>query len=166
MAEGVRPEAAAQLAAEPALWGYHLADEPKADTFPSLAEQLVDFRQADSRHPANVNMVCYARELLYLYMKTVKPEILSYDHYQWWWGSHSHLKNSNCTVQPPSPPAYRNPLGRSQRQSRGGMGRGPLLRPGQRREAPAERLHKPGLRGERYPMVQRGPPLQRPARRA
>ena len=37
-------------------------------------------------------MVCFAGELLYLYMKTVQPEILSYDHYQWWWGSHSHFE--------------------------------------------------------------------------
>ena len=92
MAEGVRPEAAARLAADPALWGYHLADEPKAPAFPGLAKQVEEFRRADSKHPANINLVCYAGELLHLYMRTVKPEILSYDHYQWWWGAHSHFE--------------------------------------------------------------------------
>jgi len=92
MAEGVLPEAAAALAGEPALWGYHLADEPKAPKFPELAQEVAAFRRADAKHPANINMVCFAGELLHEYMNIVKPDVLSYDHYQWWWGSHSHFE--------------------------------------------------------------------------
>jgi len=92
MAEGVTPEAASKLPAEPALWGYHLADEPKAAAFPKLAKEVEAFRRADQTHPANINMLCYAGELLHDYMRTVKPDLLSYDHYQWWWGSHSHFE--------------------------------------------------------------------------
>ena len=92
MAEQARPEDAAKLTADSAIWGYHLADEPKAPTFPKLAEQVADLHRADPNHPANINLVCFAGELLREYMKTVKPEVLSYDHYQWWWGSHSHFE--------------------------------------------------------------------------
>ena len=82
MAEQARPEDAAKLTTDSAIWGYHLADEPKAPTFPKLAEQVAEFQRADPNHPANINMVCFAGELLYEYMRTVKPEVLSYDHYQ------------------------------------------------------------------------------------
>jgi len=92
MAEHATPADAAKLANDTALWGYHLADEPKAPAFPKLATQLADFHRADPNHPANINMLCFAGELLQLHMRTVKPEVLSYDHYQWWWGSHSHFE--------------------------------------------------------------------------
>ena len=92
MAENARPEDAAILTSDSALWGYHLADEPKAPTFPTLAKLVADFHQADPNHPANINMLCFAGELLHRYMTTVKPDVLSYDHYQWWWGSHSHFE--------------------------------------------------------------------------
>ena len=92
MAEHARPEDAAKLKSDSAIWGYHLADEPKAPIFPALAEQIKNFREADPNHPANINMLCFAGELLQHYMRTVKPEVLSYDHYPWWWGSHSHFE--------------------------------------------------------------------------
>lgn len=92
MAEHATPADAAKLAHDTALWGYHLADEPKAPTFPKLATQVADFHRTDPNHPANINMLCFAGELLHEYMATVKPDVLSYDHYQWWWGSHSHFE--------------------------------------------------------------------------
>ena len=92
LAEHVQPEDAKKLANDTAIWGYHLADEPKAPAFPKLATEVNDFRLADPKHPANINMLCFAGELLHEYMATVKPDVLSYDHYQWWWGSHSHFE--------------------------------------------------------------------------
>ena len=92
MAEGAHADGVTTLARDPTLWGYHLADEPKATAFPDLARQVKSFRSADPEHPANINMLCFAGEMLYDYMKQVKPDILSYDHYQWWWGSHSHFE--------------------------------------------------------------------------
>ncbi len=92
MAEHATPADAAKLANDTTLWGYHLADEPKAPAFPKLATQVAEFHRADPNHPANINMLCFAGELLQHYMRTVKPEVLSYDHYQWWWGSHSHFE--------------------------------------------------------------------------
>ena len=92
LAEEVHPEAAKKLAADGSIWGYHLADEPKVPAFPKLAKEVEEFRRADAHHPANINLVCFAGELLHEYMRTVKPDLLSYDHYQWWWGSHSHFE--------------------------------------------------------------------------
>ena len=92
LAEHVQPEDAKKLAKDSAIWGYHLADEPKAPAFPKLATEVKDFRLADPKRPANINMLCFAGELLHEYMATVKPDVLSYDHYQWWWGSHSHFE--------------------------------------------------------------------------
>lgn len=86
------PETARKLTNDPAIWGYHLADEPKAPAFPKLALEVEDFRRADSKHPALINMLCFAGELLHDYMRIVKPDVLSYDHYQWWWGVHSHFE--------------------------------------------------------------------------
>lgn len=81
----------------PAMYAYHILDEPGASAFPMLG-RLVDFiKQRDPDHLAYINLLpTYAnndqlgtkgdwatayREHLALFIKEVKPELLSYDHY-------------------------------------------------------------------------------------
>jgi len=82
----------------PALMGYFLTDEPGADAFRGLAEVVAVLRQLDPDHMVYINLFPnYASTNLnatpsqlntttydaYLdqYMKTVKPDVLSWDHY-------------------------------------------------------------------------------------
>lgn len=77
---------------EPALFGYYVTDEPNADQFPMLADIVATLKRLDPAHPAYINLFpnyANAAQLgnptydahLRAYMETVKPEILSYDHY-------------------------------------------------------------------------------------
>ncbi len=86
-------EMARQLAGHPALWGYHCGDEPyPEEQFPALAELVGALAQADPGHPAFVNMLSTAGDFLRTYMKVVQPPILSFDYYQWWWGSDRYFE--------------------------------------------------------------------------
>lgn len=82
----------ADYADHPALEGYHLTDEPGAAAFPGLAEVVAYLRARDPRHHAYINLFPnYAdagqlgtptyEEHLRRYMETVRPFVLSYDHY-------------------------------------------------------------------------------------
>lgn len=77
---------------EPALFGYYITDEPNAEQFPMLADIVAILKRLDPAHPAYINLFpnyANAKQLgtptydahLRAYMDTVKPEILSYDHY-------------------------------------------------------------------------------------
>ncbi len=82
------PELAKQLAGHAGVWGYHCADEPWPEsTFNELAIQIRQLKQADSGHPAFINMLSIGGEYLRTYMSQVEPEFLSFDYYQWWWGT-------------------------------------------------------------------------------
>ncbi|MDB6155611.1 MAG: hypothetical protein JWL90_4064 [Chthoniobacteraceae bacterium] len=81
-----------------ALYAYHLVDEPAAGAFPAIARLVEFLRERDPAHLAYINVLpIYANneqfgvpgpiveayaEHLRLYMQTVKPGLLSYDHYQ------------------------------------------------------------------------------------
>lgn len=87
MVHEATPELAATLAGNPAVWGYHLFDEPyPEDQFPPLADRVRALREADPTHVAFINMLSTTGEFLRSYLSTVKPELLSFDYYQWWWG--------------------------------------------------------------------------------
>ncbi len=77
---------------ESALFGYHITDEPNASQFPMLADIVATLKRLDPAHPAYINLLPnYASPgqlgnpsydaHLRQYMETVKPEIISYDHY-------------------------------------------------------------------------------------
>jgi hypothetical protein len=85
------------------LYAYHLVDEPSAAAFPAIAELVTFLRERDPAHPAYVNLLsiyaynaqfgvegpqeqAYA-EHLRRYVETVKPALLSYDHYYFRVGS-------------------------------------------------------------------------------
>ena len=82
----------------PALYAYHLVDEPSTPAFPALGEVVALLRAEDPAHLAGINLlptyatnaqlgtegppeVAYA-EYLRRFVDQVKPGLLSYDHYQ------------------------------------------------------------------------------------
>ena len=84
--------AVADYAGHPALYGYHLIDEPGAAEFPRLAAIVARLKEKDPGRLAYINLFPnYAtagqlgnpsyEEHVDAFCKTVKPEILSYDHY-------------------------------------------------------------------------------------
>lgn len=86
----VPPEQAASVAGHPALWGYHIIDEP-LHNLPALLKLHRAYREADPEHVDYSNLISLGGEYLESYMEIIKPRILSYDFYQYWWGQHGHF---------------------------------------------------------------------------
>jgi hypothetical protein len=99
------PEKKAQLDAlidrvktHPALYAYFITDEPNASTFPTWAKLIAYLRERDPAHLAYLNLLpTYAtndqlgtkgdvatafNEYLKQYIDVVKPQLISWDHYQ------------------------------------------------------------------------------------
>jgi hypothetical protein len=81
------------IKSHPALYGYFVTDEPSAAQFPALATTVSNLRTWDPNHVAHINLFpTYAtneqlaasdyRDYLNKYMIVVRPNLLSYDHYQ------------------------------------------------------------------------------------
>jgi len=83
------PETASSLTNDSSVWGYDILDEPEPDKFPELAEQVKAFRRADPNHPVYINLMARSGDYLSSFIDTVKPEVLSYDFYQWWYGPYN-----------------------------------------------------------------------------
>jgi hypothetical protein len=82
----------------PALYCYHVVDEPNAKDFPALGRLVAYLREQDPTHLAYINLFpTYARndqlgtsgdtvtayqEYLNQFVKIVQPALISYDHYQ------------------------------------------------------------------------------------
>jgi len=105
MAMTGKPEAKAAIKAiindyhkAPALLGYFLTDEPGASSFAGIAEVVAEFKRLDPEHTVYVNLFPnYATvsaagkegqlqaesydQYLSSYLKTVHPDVLSWDHY-------------------------------------------------------------------------------------
>ena len=87
-----------RVSKHPALYSYHLIDEPNASQFPSLGKLVAYLRERDPAHLAYINLfptyasneqlgtsgdvVTAYKEHLRLYIEQVKPALISYDHYQ------------------------------------------------------------------------------------
>lgn len=87
----------ARVKNHPALYAYHLQDEPSAGRFPALAKLVAFLREQDPAHLAYINLfptyanneqlgtegdtVTAYQKHLDLFMAQVKPALLSYDHY-------------------------------------------------------------------------------------
>jgi len=87
-----------RVRSHPALYSYFLRDEPSAGDFPALGRLVEYLRQRDPMHLAYINLfptyatneqlgtkgdvVTAYREHLRLYLEIVKPDLISYDHYQ------------------------------------------------------------------------------------
>ncbi len=88
----------ARVRNHPALYSYHITDEPSAAAFPPLGKLVSYLRQQDPAHLAYINLfptyatneqlgtsgdtVTAYREHLRQYIDVVKPSLMSYDHYQ------------------------------------------------------------------------------------
>ncbi len=88
----------ARVRQHPALYAYHLTDEPGADQFPALGRLVAYLRERDPAHLASINLfptyasneqlgtkgntVAAYNEHLRQYVEVVRPGLLSYDHYQ------------------------------------------------------------------------------------
>jgi len=83
------PQQAKALGDDPAVWGFYVRDEPKADEFEQVAGPVAEFHQAAPNRPAYVNLMAWMP--LDQYLSTVRPRFLSYDYYQWWWGTQNHF---------------------------------------------------------------------------
>ena len=86
-----------RVSKHPALYSYYLIDEPSASGFAGLGKLVAYLREKDPEHFAYINLfptyanndqlgtqgdtVTAYREHLRLYMETVKPDLISYDHY-------------------------------------------------------------------------------------
>ena len=86
--DGAEPPDAVRLRDDDTVWGYHLVDEPETDLFPDIARQVEAFRKADSNHPTYVNLFARAGDHATEFVDIVKPDFLSYDFYQWWYGDY------------------------------------------------------------------------------
>jgi hypothetical protein len=87
-----------RVSKHPALYAYHLIDEPNASQFPSLGKLVAYLRERDPLHLAYINLfptyannkqlgtkgdvVTAYKEHLRRYIEQVKPSLISYDHYQ------------------------------------------------------------------------------------
>ncbi len=88
----------ARVRNHPALYSYFIVDEPSAGSFAALGKMVAYLRERDPAHLAYINLfptyatneqlgtkgepVTAYKEYLRGYFKTVKPSLLSYDHYQ------------------------------------------------------------------------------------
>ena len=89
---GVAPERAGQLRDDEAVWGYVIKDEPSDYTeYPGLAWQVQALRETDPIHPGYINLGGSLNGHHPLYLQMVKPDLLSYDYYQWSWGRRAHF---------------------------------------------------------------------------
>jgi hypothetical protein len=87
-----------RVRSHPAMYAYHLVDEPSAKAFPELGELVAFLRERDPAHLAYINLLpTYAdneqlgvegpihqayEEHLRRFVEVVRPALLSYDHYQ------------------------------------------------------------------------------------
>ncbi len=87
------PSVAGRLASNRAVWGYHLGDEPFPEAvFPAIGERFRAFERAAPGHVPYVNMLSTTGEFLRSYMTVARPSLLSFDYYQWWWGSDRYFE--------------------------------------------------------------------------
>ncbi len=90
MLSDVPPEKARTVSGHPALWGYHIIDEP-LHNLPALKKLHDAYRAADPDHADYSNLISLGGEYLSSYMEVIRPRILSYDFYQYWWGREGHF---------------------------------------------------------------------------
>lgn len=86
-------ETARELAANANVWGYHLGDEPFPEAvFPGIGQTFRDFERAAPAQVPFLNMLSTTGEFLRSYMAAARPQLLSFDYYQWWWGSDRYFE--------------------------------------------------------------------------
>ncbi len=75
------------------VWGYHLGDEPwPEDKFPPIAGQFRAIERIAPDQVPFINMLSTTGDFLRNYMEVVRPSLLSFDYYQWWWGTDRYFE--------------------------------------------------------------------------
>jgi hypothetical protein len=73
---------------DPGVWSWYVRDEPwNMQQYQEVAAKIVQIRAIDTTHPCYVNLGGAFTDHSG-YMETVKPDFLSFDHYEWWWPSY------------------------------------------------------------------------------
>jgi len=89
---GVSAEKTIELRNDRTVWGYLLKDEPREHReYPELARRMQQFREADPNHVGYINLGGSLNGTHPLYLDIVKPDLLSFDYYQWSWGQADHF---------------------------------------------------------------------------
>lgn len=88
--EGVKPEEVGRIKNHPALYGYYIMDEP-LHNFAALKNIYDSYKKADPTKPGFINLISVGGKYLTDYMEMIRPTILSYDYYQYWWGQAGHF---------------------------------------------------------------------------
>ena len=83
------PEFAKEHQGDEAIWGYYVQDEPKPEEFAEAGKRLAAFQEADPTHPGYINLMSWMP--IADYFRVVPARFLSYDYYQWWWGTANHF---------------------------------------------------------------------------
>jgi len=83
------PEFAREHQGDEAIWGYYVQDEPKPEQFVEAGQRLAAFQEADPTHPGYINLMSWMP--IANYFEAVPARFLSYDYYQWWWGTANHF---------------------------------------------------------------------------
>jgi len=90
--EKILDEVIKDYSSHSALYGYFIMDEPNASNFPLLAKVVAYIKEKDTKHIAYINLFPdYAtpeqlgtptyKDHIDLFVRTVKPQLLSYDYY-------------------------------------------------------------------------------------
>ncbi|MGB9877656.1 MAG: hypothetical protein ACPLPS_07805 [bacterium] len=107
--ERIVDEVIKDYSSHPALYGYFIMDEPNASHFPLLAKVVSYIKDKDPKHIAYINLLPdYAtpqqlgtstyEEYVELFVKTVKPQLLSYDYYTFLQGGDRNTFFENLRV--------------------------------------------------------------------
>ncbi len=85
-------EQAAQLQDDETVWGYFIMDEPAGvKQYEECAQRREALHKADPNHPSYVNLGGGYQKIHSRFIEIVKPEVLSYDYYHWWWDYDLHF---------------------------------------------------------------------------
>ena len=80
-------DTARKLRGNPDVWGYDIMDEPiSLKQLYEAADSVRAYHEADPTHLTFVNLNQKAGHWIPFFIETVKPDFLSYDEYQWWYG--------------------------------------------------------------------------------
>ena len=84
-------QTAQKLANHPDVWGYYVFDEPmrKNVEYEDLLVKVRAFQKAESYRPTYINL--NGEDNLEEFIEIIQPRILSYDHYQWWFGREKYF---------------------------------------------------------------------------
>lgn len=83
------PEIIKEIKNDEKIWGYHIADEPKQNSWEKLSYIIKKIKDIDSQHPCYINLGGSLQKDNPNFIEKMNPDILSFDYYPWSWGHSS-----------------------------------------------------------------------------